>query len=140
MKKTIEIDTNVHCAHSVDIDLSQDPKDILNSFDAVALIDNHKCCTETVSYERMVLYKTEDTEIVFCHWREKNESIPHFHPDVECWYKCLKGELTESRCKDDSVHKINTGEIGHINDNDGSHQISNQSKSCTFTLHLYIKR
>jgi glutamate/tyrosine decarboxylase-like PLP-dependent enzyme len=139
MIKTIKLDENVHCVQSIDIDITKDPKDILNSFDAEALIKNHKCCNETVSYERIVLYKSEDTEIVFCHWKETNESIPHFHPDVECWYKCLKGELTESRCRDELVYKINTGEISHINDSHGSHQISNKSKSCTFTLHLYKK-
>jgi hypothetical protein len=138
MQNILELPTELYGVQRVDLNSS--PEELLNAFDAEALIEAHKCFETKDNYERIVLHKTDDIEIVFCHWKENNESAPHFHPEVECWFKCLKGELTEFRGEEEKVTKITKGNIAHINDSFGGHQISNKSNKCTFTLHLYKKR
>ena len=122
------------------IDLTLTPEEILNSFDAEELIKNHICNKDSDSYEREVLFKTDKIEIVFCHWKSKDGSEPHFHPKTGCWFKCLQGKLTEVRCRDEHKKVLSAGENSYIDDTFGSHKISNLSSDCTFTLHFYKKQ
>lgn len=121
------------------LDLTWSPETILNKFSAQNLIENHKCSPTEESYERTILYKDSDHEIVFCHWRSGDKSPVHSHPNTECWFRCLSGGINEIRDMGKNHCTVEEGCVVHINDSMGAHQMLNMSDECTYTLHLYTK-
>ncbi len=119
------------------LNLSLDPEVILNKFSQEELTLNHKCVETTYGYERAVLFKNKDVEIVFCHWRPGDKSSVHLHPGVNCWFKCLKGDIVELRSMGKEQNFLTKGAIGNIDDTKGAHQMLNMSNECAYSVHIY---
>jgi len=106
------------------------------------------------SYTRNLIYQDAEkrfTLALLC-WDISNITPIHDHPDTQCFYKLLQGELLEKvyRVKssksgkpkplklidENCINKIGT--VGYIEDGMGVHSVENQSASekCV-TLHLY---
>ncbi len=119
------------------LDLSLDPELILNKFVKEELILNHKCVKNIHGYERTVLFKNKDVELVFCHWRQGDKSSVHLHPGVNCWFRCLKGEIIELRSMGKEQNLLIEGAIGNIDDTKGAHQMLNMSNECAYSVHIY---
>lgn len=85
--------------------------------------------------ERMSIYKDDRYEIVICNWAAKSSRDWHYHPNIQCWFKCLYGEIIEHRPYKKSG--LQMGESGYIDDSLGPHQIENIEQHCAITLHVY---
>lgn len=126
----------IGCEH---LDLSKTPEEVLKSFSAKELIKNHDCYISESGYERTTIFENDQCEIVLCHWEPEGGTIFHGHPNKNCWYRCLSGELKEIRRESEEGKVLKVDEIGFINDEIGQHKMRNDSQEQTFTLHYYQK-
>lgn len=85
--------------------------------------------------ERMVIFKDDIFELVLCNWAPKSKRDWHYHPNTQCWFKCLYGEIQESRTY--QVTQLQVGQSGYIDDSQGPHQIENDTVHTAITLHIY---
>lgn len=119
------------------IDFEKPPEKILEDFDGEQLIKKHICFKSENGYERVTLFENEECEIVFCHWHPGNVSPMHFHPNKNCWFKCLSGQIYEERSRAKEKNLIKQGEVGFINDEIDAHQMINSFEESAYTLHIY---
>ncbi len=119
------------------LDLSLNPEVLLQKFSKEELLSNHKCVESAEGYERTVLFKNKEFEIVFCHWRSGDKSPVHMHPNTNCWFRCLDGDLVELRSMGQEQNYLKEGDLGHIEDSMGAHQMLNMSEGCAYTVHIY---
>jgi len=121
------------------LDLNQSSEAILESFSEQTLIDTCDTFEQREGYKRAVLFKDKEVEIIFCHWPEGAKTAVHNHPDVDCSYKCVKGEMVDVRSMGKEQHILKVSEKSQIDDSQGAHQMVNMSSDCAYTLHVYRK-
>lgn len=123
-------------------EMDLDPSEVLNSIDVQKLIENHKPDHKETNYERIQLFENSIYELVFCHWKSKGMSQVHNHSDLDCWFRCIEGVLTEEReSLSNGVQEISSSQrIIGVNDCSENHQILNKTKSCAYSIHLYKKK
>lgn len=119
------------------LDLSLEAEDILRKFSKEDLLAGHECSKAEEGYERTVLFKNKDYEIVFCHWRSGDKSVVHQHPNQKCWFRCLQGELLELRSMGQEQTYIKEDDLAYIDDSMGAHQMLNVSTDCSYSVHIY---
>lgn len=102
------------------------------------------------SYGRNLVFSCPSFEVILMCWQPKQGSAIHDHGHSKCIMKCLKGELEEHRfqlaaeSEDDhrvvgsSVNVLRPGSVKDIDDNQGLHQITNNSMSDACSLHFYF--
>jgi len=121
------------------LDLSKDPNEILESFSEQTLIDECDSFEQRDGYKRASLYKDKNIEIVFCHWPAGAKTAVHDHPNVDCRFKCVQGEMVDVRSMGREQHTIKKTEKSQIDDSQGAHQMVNMTSECAYTIHVYKK-
>lgn len=87
--------------------------------------------------ERMTLWDDERFEFVLCHWPSNTIREWHHHPGVQCWFRCVEGQVLEHRNNQDFIRVA--GETAYIDDSLGPHQIENDTNTSAITVHIYKK-
>jgi len=90
-------------------------------------------------------FKFPFTNIYLIHWKPQTITPIHPHPNIECSFMVLKGELEEN-----IYHKMNTDgyymvnkkilkqyQCSHINDLIGEHSVKNLYDTHACSLHYY---
>ena len=121
------------------LDLNMSSEEILEAFSAKTLINECNSFEERLGYRRSVLYKDKNIEIIFCHWPKGAKTAVHDHPNVDCSYKCLGGEMVDVRSMGRDQFKLQLNEKSQIDDSQGAHQMVNMTLDCAYTLHVYKK-
>lgn len=93
------------------------------------------------TYNRNVLYRNNDFEIVFITWGVNSESPIHYHPEQGCILTILDGNLFEEQYNKDGVlfkyNYLKYGDIGYMDNSIGSHRIINPNDYNVYSLHIY---
>lgn len=113
--------------------LSHPPEFMENWLNEVDLCAKEEFFAET--YNRVVIYEDDVSELVLCCWGPGHETPVHFHPNRGCWFRCLKGNLGE--VKEDVESVLQPGEWGYVDDKLGCHKMVNRSEGKTVSLHYY---
>ena len=88
-------------------------------------------------FNRNIIYRSKNLELILISWQKDYETEHHFHPENGCLLRILEGSLMED-IKLDENNKINfygTNNISYMHNTKGSHKITALSQ--TFSLHLY---
>jgi len=91
----------------------------------------------TKKYNRHILYKNDQIELVIITWCKGQSSGFHSHPG-ECVFKILQNQMSEIIKKDENIIKTNMyykDDIGYIDNNIGIHNMTAVDDS--ITLHIY---
>ena len=100
------------------------------------------------TYNRQLVIKNENIEILILTWLPGQESPIHGHPDNGCILKVLKGELNEEIYDNlqqnidnvqspinTNIHKNNS--VSYMHNDKGYHKIKNNSAEIACSLHIY---
>lgn len=100
-------------------------------------------------YQRNLVHRTDDFELILLCWGPTQCSPIHDHADSECWMRVVAGEITETlyEISENSKGKeqmtklkeraLKPGSVAHINNSIGLHCIANSYAGPSMTLHLY---
>ena len=127
------------------------PKNIQEIFNIVNLLPNEYtpyCIWDKDKYQRVVLEKKEDYELVLMCWEKGQETFIHDHDGNQGWIIALHGALEEqlyfnteemSPLKLKSVQNMQKGQVSYINDDIGIHRVRNIHSGRSISLHCYNK-
>lgn len=128
----------------------QSVRNILDSYDESLGDWKQYCKFDDHKYYRVVIDQGNNRyNLVILCWNNGQGTPVHDHPTAECMFKVCEGSITETRfefpagerCQLEVVEECNLeeGQVGHINDSQGIHRMSNDSDTDTcVTLHCYF--
>jgi cysteine dioxygenase len=94
-----------------------------------------------LSYNKILVSKTENFDIYIITWKEYYESSIHNHSKNGCLYKILEGTLIEDNYNKKlefiGFKNLNKNAIGYIDDNMSYHNIINPTNQIAVSLHIY---
>jgi len=99
-----------------------------------------KNASDLGGYLRACLYKDESSELVLCKWKAGGTSNLHMHPQKDCWFEVLDGEIKEFRKLSGVTHELIKNQSGYIFDDHGPHKMFNDTQKDSISLHYYKKR
>ena len=89
------------------------------------------------SFNRNIIYRSKNMELILISWQKDYESSYHLHPENGCLLRTLEGSLMENIKIEDDI-KVNyyvCNNVSYMHNSKGSHKITALSQ--TFSLHLY---
>lgn len=93
------------------------------------------------TYNKDLLYRNNDFEIVFITWGINAESCIHSHPENGCILTILDGDLIEERYNNNGelfeYNFLKMGNIGYMENKIGKHRIINKNDFNVYSLHIY---
>lgn len=92
------------------------------------------------TYNKKILYKNNNFEIILINWGNYSESPIHCHPKNGCLLTILDGELIEERYNKDKLIKTNIlkkNDFEYIHCKIGKHKIINPNNKNVYSLHIY---
>lgn len=98
-------------------------------------------------YTRNCLYKDANFELILLCWEKGQQTPIHGHNGQDCWVFLLEGSMEEvffSMGDNDSLtvcgsHPVMPNQVTFMNDGQGFHQLKNDAKGRSVSLHLYAK-
>jgi cysteine dioxygenase len=109
-------------------------KTIMENYNGV---DWRKYADVNKDFNRKLIYRSENLELLLISWKKDYSTEYHFHPKNGCLLRILEGTLMENIKLNDNITTNFYGQnnVSYMHDNKGSHKITALSQ--TFSLHLY---
>ena len=101
---------------------------------------NNRVRYSSKKYNKVILFRNDDFELVLISWLPGQHSKMHYHPKNGCIMKLLYGQLHEIRYKNSNDFEeldYKKNDISYMCDQFGQHVITNIEDIPAISLHLY---
>ena len=98
-------------------------------------------------YTRNCIVENENFELILICWEKEQSTAIHDHGGEECWVYFVEGDFREHIYTENEKGKLEVvkttnakpGDVAYMIDFMGYHNLENQSKKRSMSLHLYAK-
>ena len=112
----------------------------------ISEFEKHATWSDTC-YTRNCIVENENFELILICWQKEQVTAIHDHGGEECWVYFIDGDFREHVYKKNDKGKLEvikttnaiSGDVTYMVDFMGFHNLENQSKKRSMSLHLYAK-